>query len=750
MKKAIQIATVVMVPAVLTILKGCHVQEKKTDESFESCIEINEVFTTETEPAGVRTVFQIFDCNGSPIVDLTNQKLQVLLDGDEIRTEGDVTQVLTQKVHFEQYTLILLDMSDSIVNTGSLQPMVSAVRRVVRKLVTQGVQVAIYRFAGPTYFAEVQDFTTDEGALNLSLDELAKSKGLGTTDLYGSIPRAINVLESAGSHDVLTTRTLVLFTDGTDEAMASTSKSALASIKSSEAYVFTLGLGGDVDQEELRSFGKDRFEWAEDSNKLETAFDAITTHIYNLARSYYLVAICSPRVGGTHNMTIVVERNGDTGQLTVQYNADNFDIVGCNVNDVAFPCKDRQCGEVDGLICGTCMGDTFCNDSLICEDACIGTIECGVTNGVDCGDCSERGETFICDNHTCTDPCSDSECGPILGIDCGSCSELGDTFTCDDHTCVDACAEAECGTILGVDCGDCSGLGDGFGCDPNHKCVDVCSDAECGTVLGVDCGQCTGGFECSADNICAPRSLSGMSWVKIPGGVFTHGCDTIMDPACDLDEQRRNVELTDFWIMTTEVTVQMFKICTDEGACNSSYVGTDAECNLSGMQKHPVNCIEWEGMKQFCSFIGGRLPTEAQWERAYRGDHDGEAESYWIYPWGNSQKPTCNRVVMNDGGSGCGQNSTNEAGAKPATSFELFNMGGNVSEWTRDFYGETFAVCGGEPCVDPEGPLEGDERVVRGGAWDDFYISAFRTAKRDKNNPQTKSPTIGGRCVKQL
>jgi formylglycine-generating enzyme len=802
-----------LVIVAVALLAACG--PKKLDD----CIQLVELQTDEVAPAGVRTVFQATACNGDPIADLTDDNIRLLLDGEELQSEGTTTSVLTQEVEFELFTLVLLDMSDSIVQNQNLGPMISAARKLVGRLLADGHRVAIYQFAGPSYFGAVQDFTTDDDLLDEALDQLASSDGMGTTDLYGSLIKALQDLEAASDPDVLHTNSLVLFTDGTDEAMASTKSQAEAAVESTEANVFTVGLGGDVDKEELIDLGKDGFEWAENHNELEEAFAKITEHIKQIAQSYYLIGVCSPRVGGWHEMQIRVIRDNERGKLTVYYDADGFDVKGCDPDRVAQPCLGRECGYVDGFACGECDDGEWCNDSYQCEDACADA-ECGYAHGVDCGDCSDYGETWLCDeSNTCVDACADAECGYVLGMDCGDCSDYGETWLCDDHacvdacedmecgnsmgidcgdcseygedwgcdetgtcvdacaeiecgeylgidcggcsehgeswacdesnTCVDACASVECGESMGIDCGDCSEYGWNYGCDETGTCVDACAEAECGWVLGVNCGECENGFTCNSDNVCEPFALPGMSWFQISGGNFTLGCDYGLDSSCDYDEQRHEVLLSDFWIMDTEVTVAMYEQCVEDNACNPAHVDTGGECNygVSGREDHPINCIEWEGLQEFCEYTGGSLPTESQWERAYRGDHDGASASYWIYPWGNSPLPSCSKAVMNDGGAGCGLGHTDEVGTKPATSFGLLNTSGNVSEWVVDWYGEELGDCGVEDCTDPDGPATGVDRVVRGGNWTDFYDSAFRTAKRNKESPSTVSASIGGRCV---
>jgi len=303
--------------------------------------------------------------------------------------------------------------------------------------------------------------------------------------------------------------------------------------------------------------------------------------------------------------------------------------------------------------------------------------------------------------------------------------------------------------VTGLDPHRPSGLGWGWACDGN-TCVEPCQGLECGEVLGVDCGECENGFSCNAGNLCEPFSLPGMTWVQVAGGGFTLGCDNALDPACDFDEQRHDVLLSGFWIMDTEITVGMYNQCVSDGDCLVSHVGTGSECNFGkiGYDEHPLNCLDWEGLQEFCTYVGGAIPSEAQWERAVRGDNDGVTATYWVYPWGNAPAPSCANVVMNDGGPGCGLGHTDEVGTKPASSFSLFNMGGNVSEWVGDWYSEALGACGIGDCTDPTGPENGTERVVRGGNWNDLYASAFRTAKRDKSLPGTKSAGTGGRCMR--
>ena len=99
-------------------------------------------------------------------------------------------------------------------------------------------------------------------------------------------------------------------------------------------------------------------------------------------------------------------------------------------------------------------------------------------------------------------------------------------------------------------------------------------------------------------------------WAQVEAAIYTQGCLPSQDPDCDVVDESptREVELTSFWIMTTEVTLWMFQACIDAGVCSAAQIGTGtAECNslslVSSSPDLPVNCIEFGALEQFCLFI---------------------------------------------------------------------------------------------------------------------------------------------------
>jgi formylglycine-generating enzyme required for sulfatase activity len=125
----------------------------------------------------------------------------------------------------------------------------------------------------------------------------------------------------------------------------------------------------------------------------------------------------------------------------------------------------------------------------------------------------------------------------------------------------------------------------------------------------------------------------------------------------------------------------------------------------------PISDMLWDDAAAYCQWVGGTLPTEAQWEKAARGV-DGR-----IYPWGN-QLATCDFAVMYDGsGPACGkQGAPWPVGSKPqgASPYGALDMAGNVWEFTSDWYDPNYYA--NSSGSNPQGPPSGSEHTVRGGS----------------------------------
>lgn len=240
----------------------------------------------------------------------------------------------------------------------------------------------------------------------------------------------------------------------------------------------------------------------------------------------------------------------------------------------------------------------------------------------------------------------------------------------------------------------------------------------------------------------------GMILIFIPEGNFPMGSNWSPD-----EEPEHAVYLDAFFIDETEVTNAMYELCVDEGKCSppldfsskshSNYYGNSQYSNF------PVVNIDWEQANTYCEWAGRRLPTEAEWEKAARG------ENGYIFPWGDNF--SCRNGNFDDetqyddytveGGKGCdGYIEIAPVGSywSGASPYDVLDMSGNVWEWVADIYDADYYY--EQPPVNPQGPEKGSARVMRGGSWDNIapYV---RAAKRLSNDANSFYNNAGFRCA---
>lgn len=235
-----------------------------------------------------------------------------------------------------------------------------------------------------------------------------------------------------------------------------------------------------------------------------------------------------------------------------------------------------------------------------------------------------------------------------------------------------------------------------------------------------------------------PNPPAGM--VYIPSGWFWMGCSP-KDKQCDDDEKPyHKVYLSQYFIDKNDVTVGEYTQCLLAGVCTVTDIREGCNYNRPDRANYPINCVTWDQANTYCQWVGKRLPTEAEWEKAARGT-DGR-----IYPWGNKWDCTkcCNSVKP------CKHNGTCQVGSYPqcASPYKVMDMVGNVANWTRDWYDEYYYKK--SHLNNPQGPDSGMQFVIRGGSWSVCITHNLRTSERNWVVPLRSSRGIGFRCVKSV
>jgi formylglycine-generating enzyme required for sulfatase activity len=245
----------------------------------------------------------------------------------------------------------------------------------------------------------------------------------------------------------------------------------------------------------------------------------------------------------------------------------------------------------------------------------------------------------------------------------------------------------------------------------------------------------------------------GMPQAYIPDGTFRMGA---MDPGEQRDEvPAHNVTLKAFWMDKLEVTNGMYMLCVQAGACEPPQLfksqTRNSYFNNSEFNDFPVVYVTWLQADTYCKWAGRRLPTEAEWERAARGD------DFRIYPWGDD-RPDSSRGNFNYFVGDTTRVGSFPAGASP---FGILDLAGNVAEWVYDYYDPGYYSKG--VTVNPPGPGARSQyfnRVVRGGTFQDVFkdVRLANRASVRGSNPNASdpysadylgefSPKIGFRCA---
>lgn len=227
--------------------------------------------------------------------------------------------------------------------------------------------------------------------------------------------------------------------------------------------------------------------------------------------------------------------------------------------------------------------------------------------------------------------------------------------------------------------------------------------------------------------------------VYIPSGTATIGTD---DPNAYPEEQPETpFSLNGFWIEQFEVTIDQYQSCVDVGRCDESPMSSFSIAEIDG--NHPIRYVTGVQAAKYCRWLGRRLPTELEWERAARGSKGGP------WPW---EEPTLSndRVRMPIDGSGAdGTVPVSELAAGRSHEGEIHHLVGNVWEWTSSYYSYTNTYDNYDHNLFWDGEIDSlkfaDALIIRGGGWSG---GIFAVTDKQSLGPNIAANDLGIRCAK--
>lgn len=289
-------------------------------------------------PSNVSVFFRVEDGAGNGVAGLTEADFTIRENGDVISTFEATRKIQPNAQVFDYHITLLLDLSGSILNGEDLVGLKQAAKSFIDEVVptegeasAQAVKVEIWWFDGAESIKQLQGTSTDAVELKAAIDNISPQMSSdNSTNLYGAVIQGIEVasqkLTQSRNLDEIASSAVVIFTDGTDQANRNTKGQALGAVSNADRdiSVYTIGLGGEIDEQTLREIGKTSFVSAANIGELLDSFQEIGDLINGRANSYYLLEYCSPKRSGNNQLTIEVAKGALVGRANTLFDASDF------------------------------------------------------------------------------------------------------------------------------------------------------------------------------------------------------------------------------------------------------------------------------------------------------------------------------------------------------------------------------------------------------------------------------------------
>ncbi len=292
---------------------------------------VTRVNSAQEKPNNVWVFFTVKE-GDEPVGGLEAEDFEIYEDGKLVSVFESQQQILNPEVAAVSYTLLLLDMSGSVTESGGVDQLVDAALQFTEK-VGKSQKVAVYAFDGAKDIHPIVPFTEAKGSVDSGLERLRSYKAADpSTNLHGAVVEGLSTLKKGLDRDKkpLKFGTLVVFSDGTDRA-ARVSEHEMSQAIDSEDYqnyeLFAVGVGAEIEESTLNNIGRQGSERVADRDKIGDAFERVAARIESHMKRFYLLSYCTPARAGDHRVRIVAKaqsEKGKSGQLEWDFSAEGF------------------------------------------------------------------------------------------------------------------------------------------------------------------------------------------------------------------------------------------------------------------------------------------------------------------------------------------------------------------------------------------------------------------------------------------
>jgi hypothetical protein len=295
-------------------------------------LQLTKVNSAEKKPNNVWVFFTVMN-GDEPVGGLKADDFQIYEDDKEVSKFESKQVIQNPDVAAVMYTMLLVDMSGSITESGDTPKLVDAAKSFSERVGKQQ-KVGVYAFDGSEKLYSVTPFTESQGSVQGGLDGLKSFKAKDpSTNLHGAVVEGVRELKKSLEQDKkpLKFGTLVVFTDGTDQAARVTRDQMNKELdkKDYEHYEFyAIGVGAEMQEKELKDIGRNGTVMASDRSKVQEAFDKVAARVEAHMKRFYLLSYCTPSRAQEHTVKIEahqkVNDSENEGHMVYKFKADGF------------------------------------------------------------------------------------------------------------------------------------------------------------------------------------------------------------------------------------------------------------------------------------------------------------------------------------------------------------------------------------------------------------------------------------------